>query len=92
MKQVIPETAPVFNEKRVIERPDGFFWQDLETARLYGPFDSLLDAVNDLEYNTETPEVGETLAEAEDEIGIADWIDPDTGVPAEEHPPHVGEG
>ena len=31
----------------------------------------------------ETPEPGETLQEAEDEIGIADWIDPETGEPAE---------
>ncbi len=31
-----------------------------------------------------TLESGETLEEAEAEIGIADWIDPDTGEPAEE--------
>ena len=29
-------------------------------------------------------EPGETLAEAEAEIGISDWTDPDTGLPAEE--------
>jgi hypothetical protein len=28
-------------------------------------------------------EPGESLEEAEGEIGIADWIDPDTGQPAE---------
>jgi hypothetical protein len=28
-------------------------------------------------------ECGETLEEAEDELGIADWVDPDTGEPAE---------
>lgn len=33
---------------------------------------------------------GTALHEAEDEIGIADWIDPDTGEPAEGHsPPHM---
>ena len=35
------------------------------------------------EADGEAPEPGETLQEAEDEIGIADWIDPDTGDPAE---------
>jgi hypothetical protein len=31
----------------------------------------------------ETSEPGESLQEAEDEIGIADWVDPDTGELAE---------
>jgi len=30
-------------------------------------------------------EPGETLAEAETEIGMSDWVDPDTGLPAEEN-------
>jgi hypothetical protein len=34
-------------------------------------------------------EEGESLAEAEAEIGIADWADPDTGEPAEGHSPHL---
>jgi hypothetical protein len=34
-------------------------------------------------------EPGESLAEAEAEIGIADWIDADTGTPAEESVPHI---
>jgi hypothetical protein len=33
------------------------------------------------------PEPGETLQEAEDEIGIADWIDPETGAPAQGQSP-----
>ena len=91
-KQIIPETPANFEKKRIIERPDGFFWQDLETSGLYGPFDTLLDAVNDVEYGEAQQEVGETLAEAEDEIGIAGWMDPDTGEPAEEHTPRFSEG
>ena len=35
------------------------------------------------------PEPGETVQEAEAEIGIADWIDPETGAPAEEERPHI---
>ena len=29
------------------------------------------------------------VRQAEDEIGIADWIDPETGAPAEERVPHI---
>ena len=31
-----------------------------------------------------TSEPGETVAEAQAEIGVADWVDPDTGEPAED--------
>jgi hypothetical protein len=90
MRQVIPETPPDFDEKRVIERPDGFYWLDAETGERFGPFATLLEAVNDMEYSAEAqPEPGETVAEAEDEIGIADWIDPETGEPAEEQVPRI---
>jgi hypothetical protein len=35
-------------------------------------------------------EPGETLREAEDEVGINQWIDPETGEPAEgQSPPHL---
>ncbi|HXF67136.1 MAG TPA: hypothetical protein VNK67_10635 [Burkholderiales bacterium] len=37
------------------------------------------------------PGPGEALREAEDEIGIADWIDPQTGEPAEEQVPRLEE-
>jgi len=35
------------------------------------------------------PEPGETLEEAESEIGIADYLDPETGAPAEEERPRL---
>lgn len=73
------------DRNRVIERPDGFFWQDRATDKLFGPFPTLLDALQDMEYNDEGDyEPGETLEEAEAELGIADWIDPETGLPGEE--------
>jgi hypothetical protein len=84
MKQIIPETAADYDRTRIIERPDGFYWQSSEDGREYGPFATLLDAAADMQYRAETPyEPGETLAEAEAEIGIAPWIDPDTGQPGE---------
>ena len=92
MKQVIPETAPDFDASRVIERPDGFYWQDPATGETFGPFPTLLDAVNDMGYSADAePEPGETLREAEDEIGVSDWIDPETGEPAEEQVPRIEE-
>ena len=90
MKQVIPESPPDYDASRVIERPDGFYWQDRESGEFFGPFPTLLDAVNDMQYNAESEsEPGETLREAEDEIGVSDWIDPETGEPAEEQVPRI---
>lgn len=90
MKKIIPEAPPEIVKTRTLERPDGFFWQNLETDEVYGPFATLAEAVNDMEYGGEAqPDMDETLRQAEDEIGIADWIDPDTGAPAEEQVPHI---
>lgn len=83
--QVIPETPPDFEKTRVIERPDGFYWQSKSEGREYGPFATLLEAIQDMQGQDETSfEPAETVEEAKAEIGIADWPDPDTGEPAEE--------
>ena len=75
---------------RVIERPDGYYWQAENRGAEYGPFTSLAEAVVDMQSTGESAyEPGETLAEAEDEIGISGWIDPDTGEPAEESIPRT---
>jgi hypothetical protein len=88
MAAVIPETRADFDRTRVIERPDGFYWQSMEDEREYGPFVSLIDAANDMEASDVGAAV-EPLREVEDEIGIADWINPDTGELAEECVPHI---
>ena len=79
---------PDYDQARVIERPDGFYWQDDElTDKFFGPFSSLLEAVQDMQLQSDSDiefEVGETLEDAEDEIGISNWIDPETGEPAED--------
>jgi hypothetical protein len=86
MTQPIPETPPDYDRTRIIERPDGFYWQPKDGGKDYGPFATLLEAVQDMQYRDESSsyEPGETLAEAEAEIGISEWTDPDTGLPAEE--------
>ena len=85
----IPETPPDYDHTRVFERPDGFYWQDTRTEELYGPFPTLLEAVEDMQASGGNDyEEGESLEEAESEIGISDWIDPETGEPAEGSAPH----
>lgn len=90
MKQNIPQTPPDYDRTRVVERPDGFYWQSRDGGRESGPFVTLLDAVQDLQADEEgAQEPGETLQEAESELGIADYVDPDTGELAEEQRPRL---
>ncbi|HJS36563.1 MAG TPA: hypothetical protein VJ789_00370 [Burkholderiales bacterium] len=90
MTKIIPETPPEYDRTRIVERPDGFYWQDKDGGREYGPFATLLEAVQDMELGGDRNlEPGETLEEAENEIGMSDYIDPDTGVPAEDGVPRL---
>jgi hypothetical protein len=73
----------------VFERPDGFYWQGDEGKKQYGPFLSRSEAELDMQSGGNDLEPGESLQEAESELGIADWIDPDTGGPAEGSVPHI---
>jgi hypothetical protein len=78
-------------EEPILKRPDGFYWQR-KTGELRGPFvtraeaaaDRLAGGIADDDF-----EESESLQEAESEIGMAEWIDPDTGVPAEDHVPRI---
>ena len=86
MNQKIPETPPDFDETRMVERPDGFYWQSKAGGREYGPFGTLLEAMEDMQQVEEDSmyEPGESLDEAREELGLSDWVDPDTGELAEE--------
>lgn len=88
MKTVVPLTAEREGRTRIIERPDGVYWRD-EDGIEYGPFATLTDAMADREaaIAAETEELEE--AEADGEIDIADWVDPDTGELAEASVPHI---
>jgi hypothetical protein len=77
---------------RIFERPDGFHWIAPDGHHEFGPFETVEQAMADMidAADEDAPEPGETLQEAESEIGIADWIDPQTGEPAEGScPPHL---
>jgi hypothetical protein len=83
-----PAEAPV--DSRIVSRPDGYHWLTADGRREIGPFATYEDAEFDLradEHSDVEPE--ETLTEAESEIGIADWIDPETGEPGEEARPRL---
>lgn len=73
---------------RIIERPDGFYW--MAGGEQQGPFATLSEAEADmLSGGGGEFEPGDTLQEAESEAGISDWIDPDTGGPAEDSVPRI---
>lgn len=81
-----PEAVATEDESsRVVARPDGFYWVADDGRQEFGPFPSAQMALAALREGIETAlEEGESVAEAESEIGIAEWVDPETGQPAEE--------
>jgi len=100
-KTKLPPAAPELPDEpgddraeRIVARPDGFHWLAPDGRQEFGPFENYEAALTDMDAAAEDNEaaVGEALQEAEDEIGIADWIDPETGEPPEgQSPPHLQE-
>lgn len=86
-----PKSATVFREvedddraQRVVQRPDGFHWIAPDGHQEFGPFATFEEALADMgDAADDGVEPGETLEEAERELGISEWLDPDTGAPAE---------
>ena len=78
----------------IIKRPDGYYWE-ARPGELRGPFDTREEAelerlAGGVAAEAEGDfEAGETLQEAESEIGVSEWIDPDTGGPAEDNIPRL---
>jgi len=93
MSRTVPAGTPEDDRSRIVERPDGFYWHSEDREKEYGPFPTLLEAVADMQAAGDSGdtefEPGETLAEAENEIGISEWIDPETGQPAEDSVPRT---
>ena len=74
----------------LIERPDGFYVQ-APSGEESGPFKTLAEAEAELlaaEVTEPDLEAGD-LQEAESEIGVNEWIDPETGGPAEDSVPRI---
>lgn len=74
----------------VVQHPDGYYWLAGDGHQQFGPFDSIEDALADMNASSEEDiEPCETVQEAEQDLGIADWLDPDTGEPAEHTRAHI---
>lgn len=68
----------------LIQHPDGWYWLAPDGKQEFGPFATAEEALADMGAAADDDvEPGETLQEAEDELGLADWVDPDTGSLAE---------
>lgn len=92
MTQKIPTTSAEFDHTRIIERPDGFYWQSTETGEESGPFRTLADAVEDMEFNADSEfDIPDTLEEAEADLGVEGYIDPETGELEDPSLPRLGE-
>lgn len=82
----------VREDELILDRPDGYYWLAEPDGPEFGPFESYELAQADRHAGEESLAPSETLPEVEDEIGIAGWIDPETGEPAEgQSPPHISE-
>ena len=85
-----PDVAAEFDDTIVVERPNGFYVRWKRGDRETGPFATLVAAIE-----SERPaEEAETdpvaiLVEAEADLGLSDWIDPETHAPAEDNVPRL---
>lgn len=79
-------TAPPDDpSSRVVARPDGFHWVADDGRQEFGPFPTAAQALAALPKGIETTlEPEQSVSEVEAEIGVSEWIDPETGRPAEE--------
>jgi hypothetical protein len=79
---VIEEHRAADADERLVLHPDGWYWVSPDRHQQFGPFVSADEARADRDRD-EDPAPGLELAEAEDAIGMHNWIDPETGEPAE---------
>lgn len=88
---IAPRPGAVDETPPIVAHPDGWYWIAPDGHQQFGPFETYELARADRDAgDEESPAPGQTLQEAEDEIGIASWIDPETGEPAEgASPPHL---
>jgi hypothetical protein len=90
----LPAEEPIDDQPiqgRVFKRPDGYYW-DAKGREARGPFATRAEAEADLLAGGIAPldfEPEDGLQQAETELGISEWIDPDTGGPAEDSIPRL---
>ena len=82
-----------FEPPAIVDHPDGYYWVARGGLGEFGPFATYESALADRDAMTEESIApGEALQEAERDLGVAGWIDAETGEPAEgASPPHLRE-
>jgi hypothetical protein len=90
---LLPDEVAVLEDAIVVERPDGYWLRPKVGGPETGPYATLVAAIEGRQAaeDEEPLDEREMLAEAEAEMGVADWIDPDTDEPAEDHVPRLEE-
>lgn len=73
----------------LVQRPDGWYWLADDGRQEVGPFSTAAEALADMRAGQEGAEPGAVLRETEQELGVADWIDPETNALAEANTPHI---
>lgn len=95
MTRAIPTTSADFDHTRIIERPDGYYWQDDVDGREYGPFQTMLEAAADMQLADDEAADAEAdvddVRETGDLLGVPDWVDPDTGHLADDERTRIDE-
>lgn len=77
--RVIPE-VPQESGSALVEHPDGWYWLPPGGRQQVGPFTTRDEALANRDLDDEfAPATGETLQEAEAELGLDPWVDPETG-------------
>ncbi len=80
LQPVTDEVSP----GEIVARPDGYHWIPPDGKQEFGPFETLEQAQAYRDASDDgAPAPAETLQEAEGELGIGEWIDPETGELAE---------
>ncbi len=78
------------DSQALVKHPDGFYWLGADGRMQIGPYATAEEALADLHRAADDDiEPDETLPEAERVLGLADWVDPDTGELAEEVRTHL---
>lgn len=84
-------TETATSEPRIVQHPDGYYW--CTDAHEVGPFENFDDARADMDAAeasaVSSVEPDETREQVEDDIGVENWIDPETGTLAEEQRPRI---
>ncbi len=83
------ETAPLDltppDSQALVHHPDGYYWLAADGRLEIGPYATAEAALADLHRSADEDDLepDESLPEAEQALGLADWLDPDTGGLAE---------